>query len=109
MATASFQCEIIDPGRRLINPVIRKVIIMPGIDIPQAALISEYAIIVDSHDNVAVVKTATSPALEVILPEGRVLQLRSAVEPGHRFATRDIPEGEFVLQFDQPIGTSLGI
>src|SRR5205085_3968649 len=32
-----------------------------------------------------------------------------AVPPGHRFATRDIPSNDFVLQYGQPIGTSLGI
>jgi altronate dehydratase len=31
------------------------------------------------------------------------------VPAGHRFATRDIPAGDFVTQFGQPIGTSLGI
>jgi hypothetical protein len=69
--------------------------------------ISDYAIIVDGNDNVAVVKTETSPHLKVILRDGRMVQLRDAVPPGHRFATRDIPEGQFVLQFGQPIGTSL--
>ena len=32
-----------------------------------------------------------------------------AVPPGHRFATRDIPAGDFVCQYGQPIGTSRGI
>src|SRR4030095_11417644 len=31
------------------------------------------------------------------------------VTPGHRFATYDIPAGEFVRQYGQPIRTSLGI
>ena len=82
---------------------------MSSIELPQASLISDYAIIVDPNDNVAVVKAATSAGLAVILPDGSLLQLRSTVEPGHRFATRDIPEGTFVLQFGQPIGTSLGV
>src|SRR5215218_5806392 len=71
--------------------------------------INEYAIIVDPNDNVAVVKKATFADLEVVLPNGAVMKVRGAVPPGHRFATRDIPEGEFVRQFGQPIGTSLGI
>src|ERR1051325_10351194 len=71
--------------------------------------ISEYAIIVSPDDNVAVVKKETFVDLEVLLPNGSVVKLRDAVPPGHRFATRDIPEGEFVTQFGQPIGTSLGI
>ena len=75
----------------------------------QAASLNEYAIIVDPNDNVAVVKRETTDDLEVLLPDGQVLQVRDKVPPGHRFATRDIDAGEFVLQFAQPIGTSLGI
>lgn len=71
--------------------------------------INEYAIIVDPNDNVAVVKKATFAELEVMLPNGAIVKVRGAVAPGHRFATRDIPAGEFVTQFGQPIGTSLGI
>jgi altronate hydrolase len=74
-----------------------------------AVPISEYAIIVDENDNVAVVKKATSADLEVLLPNGSVVNVRDAVPPGHRFATRDIPQGDFVTQFGQPIGTSRGI
>ena len=82
---------------------------MSSTEITGAASISEYAIIVDPNDNVAVVKRATSTDLEVVLPDGRLIRLCGAVPPGHRFAIRDIPAGEFVLQFGQPIGTSLGI
>jgi altronate hydrolase len=35
--------------------------------------------------------------------------LRGKVTPGHRFALRDLPSGTHVLQYGQPIGTSLGI
>src|SRR4029434_2553128 len=71
--------------------------------------ISEFAIIVDPKDNVAVVKKATSPGLELLLPDESSIEARAAVPPGHMSATKDIPTGEFVLQFGQPIGTSLGI
>jgi altronate hydrolase len=73
------------------------------------SLLSEFAIIVDPNDNVAVVKKATSPGLELLLPDESSIEVRAAVPPGHRFSTRDIPAGDFVLQFGQPIGTSLGI
>ena len=73
------------------------------------ARISEYAIIVNTDDNVAVVKKTTEPGLGIVLPSDALIEIRDAVPPGHRFATRDIPAGEFVLQFGQPIGTSLGI
>ncbi len=74
-----------------------------------AVPISDYAIIVNANDNVAVVKNATSDGLAILLPDGRPITLRSVVPPGHRFATRPIPRGEFVRQYGQPIGTSLGI
>lgn len=80
---------------------------MATVEVP--AVISEYAIIVDPSDNVAVVRKATFADLEVLLPNRAVVTLRGAVPPGHRFATRDILAGEFVTQFGQPIGTSLGI
>lgn len=78
-------------------------------EIETAAAISEYAIIVNPQDNVAVVKTATEPGLKVVLPENRIVEVKAAVPPGHRFAVRAIPAGEFVRQYNQPIGTSLGI
>jgi altronate hydrolase len=74
-----------------------------------AAPISEFAIIVNPQDNVAVVKKQTWPDLEVTLPDATTIRLKATVPPGHRFATRDIPAGEFVRQYGQPIGTSLGI
>ncbi|MFL6214880.1 MAG: UxaA family hydrolase [Blastocatellia bacterium] len=73
------------------------------------APIQDYAIIVDPRDNVAVVKQATAPGLVVTLTNGRALRVKDAVPPGHRFATRDIAAGDFVRQYSQPIGTSLGI
>jgi altronate hydrolase len=74
-----------------------------------AVPVSDYAIIVNEKDNVAVVKNENSAGLVMQLPWGDHVALRSAVPPGHRFATRDIPAGEFVRQYGQPIGTSLGI
>lgn len=71
--------------------------------------IGEYAIIVDLRDNVAVVKKETFPNLAVELPDGRTVLIKSIVPPGHRFATCPIAAGEFVRQYNQPIGTSLGI
>lgn len=82
---------------------------MPGTTSTQAPPIGDYAIIVNPSDNLAVVKEQTVPGLEVALPGGRVVRILEAVPPGHRFATRAIPAGEFVLQYGHPIGTSLGI
>jgi altronate hydrolase len=74
-----------------------------------AAPISDYAIIVNDLDNVAVVKSETASGLTVQLPYGGLVTLSTAVPQGHRFAIRDIAPGEFVRQYGQPIGTSLGI
>jgi len=73
------------------------------------AAISDYAIIVNPADNVAVVKNETADGLVVMLPDGDLVEVAKAVPPGHRFATHDIAPGEFVRQYGQPIGTSLGI
>lgn len=74
-----------------------------------AVPISEYAIIVNPDDNVAVVKNETRSGLVVSLPGDGHVTVTDVVPPGHRFATADIPSGEFVKQYGQPIGTSLGI
>ena len=80
---------------------------MSSVQTPPA--LSEFAIIVDPKDNVAVVKKATTPGLKLLLPDDSLIEIHTAVPPGPRFATRDIDAGDFVLQFGQPIGTSLGI
>ena len=82
---------------------------MTSANLAQASPIKDYAIIVDPTDNVAVVKKPTEPGLEVSLADDRIIRVNAMVPPGHRFATRDIPAGQFVLQYGQPIGTSLGI
>ena len=75
----------------------------------QVSVLSDYAILVNESDNVAVVKRETRPALELLLNDGHVIEVQQTISPGHRFAISDIPAGEFVRQFDQPIGTSNGI
>jgi len=75
----------------------------------KAVAISDYAIIVNPDDNVAVVKNETRDGLRVTLVSGETVAIAKAVPPGHRFAIREIPAGEFVRQYGQPIGTSRGI
>ena len=77
--------------------------------VEKAGSISDYAIIVNPNDNVAVVKNETEDGLALALPSGDLVTVKKAVPPGHRFAICDIPAGEFVRQYGQPIGTSLGI
>ena len=70
---------------------------------------SEYAIVVDSRDNVAVVKKEAPEGTTIPLDDGRQVSVRTTISVGNRFATRAIPAGEYVRQYGQPIGTSLGI
>lgn len=76
---------------------------------PKIIPISDVAIVVNPADNVAVVKSATEPGMAVQLSDNEIVLLKAEVPPGHRFAIRDIAEGEFVRQYNQPIGTSRGI
>src|SRR5262245_50773455 len=71
--------------------------------------LNDCAIIVNSKDNVAVVKTELVGGTEVELPDQRIVRLTTTVPPGHRFAIRGISKGQYVRQYGQPIGTSLGI
>jgi arabinonate dehydratase len=73
------------------------------------AQIHEYAVVVHPDDAVAVVKKPVSTGLCVQLADGAVVEITTDITPGHRFAIRDIPQGSYVLQYGQPIGTSLGI
>ena len=82
---------------------------MPDSSAQSAVPISDYAIIVNPHDNVAVVKHETRCGLVVALPDDGYVTLKADISPGHRFATHDIAAGEFVRQYGQPIGTSLGV
>ena len=73
----------------------------------------EVAVVLNDQDNVAVARRS--------LPAGTVMEgapgsagaagltLLNAVEPGHRFATATVAEGDMVRQYGEPIGTSLGI
>ena len=65
--------------------------------------VNDYAIVVNPKDNVAVVKAETAAGLELMLGNGRTVRLKVPVPAGHRFATRDIPAGKFVLQYGQKI------
>ena len=75
----------------------------------QAASISNCAIVVNPVDNVAVAKAPIAAETLVDTPHGRTVRVTGNVTSGNRFATRAIPAGDFVVQYGQPIGTSLGI
>src|SRR5579872_1994985 len=71
--------------------------------------IHDYAVVVNPADNVAVVKKPVSSGSCFQLENGSVVEALVDVRPGNRFALRDLPQGAYVLQYGQPIGTSLGI
>ena len=71
--------------------------------------LSECAVVVSAADNVAVVKSTLTRGDLVEMPDGARVEISGQVTPGHRFATRDVPVGEFVLQYGHPIGTSKAI
>ena len=73
-----------------------------------AAPLSTVAIRVDARDNVAVARVPVTPGTRVEC-DGQAVEVTGAVTPGHRFALVAIPEGDYVRQYGQPIGTSRGI
>ena len=56
-----------------------------------------------SSDTVGVALQALTPGSEISDHDWRIT-LRDDIPPGHKFATRRIPNGEAVLKFGQPIG-----
>ena len=74
----------------------------------QAAPLSAYAIQVDARDNVAVAKVPV-PRGTLVQVGANTVEVIDDVSPGHRFALVAIPDGDFVRQYGQPIGTSKGV
>ena len=70
--------------------------------------LSAVAVRIDPADNCAVVKFGVR-AGTVVLVAGTEIRITEDIGPGHRFAVKDIPEGDFVRQYAQPIGTSHGL
>ena len=71
--------------------------------------LSDCGVIVSSKDNVAVVKYGLSRGDQIQLTADSIVTLSSSVPAGHRFATQAIAQGDFVLQYGAPIGTSRGV
>jgi altronate dehydratase len=67
-------------------------------------------IVIHEKDNVAIalalLKSGTKVSVEV---QGRVekIQLLSDIPMGHKFALKDIEEGEVVIKYGEPIGQSI--
>ena len=71
--------------------------------------IHDYAVVVHPADNVAVVRKPITAGTCVQLQNSSVVEVTAEIRPGNRFALRDLSRGTYVLQYGQPIGTSLGI
>lgn len=68
------------------------------------------AVMLHEDDNVAVARQSLEAGTVLESAPGDVeLTLTAAVEPGHRFGIAAVDQGDFVRQYGQPIGTSLGI
>ncbi len=70
--------------------------------------LGQVALVVHPDDNVAVAKTGIA-ADTVVIWNGRFIELKEAIPPGHRFALLDLPEGAPVKQYGHPFATSLGV
>ena len=70
----------------------------------------DLAVIVDpEHDHVAVAKQLI-PAQTILTWENhRLLTVKAETPPGHRFAIRSVPAGEWVRQYGQPFARSKGL
>jgi len=71
-------------------------------------LLSEFAIVVNPADNVAVAKRPIERGTAVDW-NSRHITVNRNVLAGHRFAVLDIPAGEWARQYNQPFGRSKGI
>lgn len=75
----------------------------------KTVLLQDVAIRVHPKDNVAVVREPLAAGISIKLGDGEIVEVAAAIAPGHRLALQDIAKGAHVLQYGQPIGTSLGV
>ncbi len=76
---------------------------------PIAASLHTFAVVVDpGHDDVAVAKELI-PAGTVLIAGDTRITVRANTLPGHRFATRTVPPGDWVRQYGQPFARSKGL
>lgn len=71
--------------------------------------LEDVAIIMNPELDQAAIATEDIPSGTVLEFQGGIIEIRSFVRKAHRFALRDIREGEFVRQYGYPFGQSRGI
>src|SRR5690242_3598245 len=70
----------------------------------------EVAVVVDpALDQVAVVKEDVAAGTILTGPDHDPITVHSDIYPGHRFAIRPVPAGEWVRQYGQPFAVSRGL
>jgi altronate hydrolase len=70
--------------------------------------LDHYVIVVDpQHDNVALAKTQVAPG--TYETDGGPFEVREPLMPGQRVVLRDVPAGQFLIQYGCPFATSRGI
>ena len=62
-------------------------------------------IVITDRDNVATALQPLAPG-EVIEVEGRMVTVREAIASGHKIALTQIPAGDPVMKYGNPIGTA---
>lgn len=78
-------------------------------DLPGSLFLDEVGVLVrPALDNVAVSKTSLRPPTKVIF-DGGSLVVSDVISRGQRFAVKDVPVGEPVIQYGHPFGMSKGI
>lgn len=64
----------------------------------------KHIIIISDKDNVAVAVDPLPAGRKVALPDGREIVARGDIPASHKIALRDIPKGESVYRYGDPIG-----
>ncbi|MDD3671230.1 MAG: DUF2237 family protein, partial [Sphaerochaetaceae bacterium] len=75
-------------------------------DDPTAFLCHPDVLIIDPDDSVAVALRQLDPSYRIEVPQGSVTLL-DTILPGHKFALKDIQEGETVIKYGHSIGIAV--
>src|SRR5689334_23522223 len=77
---------------------------------PPTRPLFEVAVVVDpARDQVAVVKEDVAAGTVLLWPGHDPITVGGDIYPGHRFAIRSVPAGEWVRQYGQPFAVSRGL
>jgi altronate hydrolase len=66
--------------------------------------LNDVAVLLNATDNLLIAKQPLLPRTQLELADGATLSIVQMIPPGHKVATRDIPEGDPVRRYGQIIG-----